>query len=104
MKMTDKGVVRYIIKRLRKDSEREGFILSNHIFRYIRDLVDNIRDMKFLSTVDANSKDSDIQIDKKTLLQYYDVTRPEEIDLKTLNAIYKLCKKLMIRDNYITSK
>ncbi len=104
MKMTDKEIVRYIIKRLRKDSEKEGYVLSNHIFRYIRDYIDNLRDMNFLNTVEEKNTQAGITIDKQTLLRYYDVTRPEEISLKQLNSIYKHCKILLIRNNFIEKK
>lgn len=104
MKMTDKDIVRYIIKRLRKDSERENYLLSNHIFRYIRDYIDNIRDTAFLNSVKSEMKESNIKIDPGIILQYYDVTRPEEISLAELNILYKNCKRLLIEEEYITSR
>jgi hypothetical protein len=101
MKMTDKEVVRYIIRRLRCDAKKRNFRISGQIFRYIRDFIDYKRDMEFLANAEHEARKNGLQFNGDILLRYYDLTRPEEISFKKLNLLYNTCKLLLIKEKLI---
>lgn len=101
MRMTDKEVVRYIIRRLRRDAKKQHFRISGQIFRYIRDFVDYRRDLDFLAKAEREARKNGLQFNGDVLLRYYDLTKPEEISFKKLNLLYNTCKLLLIKEKLI---
>ena len=101
MKMTDKEVVRYIIRRQRGDAKKRSFRISGQIFRYIRDFVDYKRDAEFLADAEHEARKTGLQFNGDILLRYYDLTRPEKISFKKLNLLYNTCKLLLIKEKLI---